>query len=836
MPARRTWILLALAALSALAPLAAQQPARRWELRGFDFSPNGVWRRPARRVREARAAALARGDMASLNAPLRAGLALMAAPGTAQRSQMAVTGVLYAPVFLVAPRNIPTASLSPAATYTAVLFGSTPPLGRPYTVRTFYEEMSNGLLSVQGQAHGWTALDSNDTFYEGNCNGLCSGGTTGGHVADLMREAVQKSDATVDYGQYDNDGPDGVPNSGDDDGRVDLVILVHPEVGGECGSTVTNIWSHRWYYGGWTGTTIVTADPRRDGSGNPIPGQFLVADDYIIQPGVGGATACDGSQIMPPGTIAHEMGHGLNLPDLYDVYDSDGDDSEGIGEWGLMSSGNYARPLSPAHMEGWSRLQLGWVTMRDLTGSGTYTLGAYTVADTIFRVTPTGANPRSEYFLIENRQPQLSDTALIGKGKGPGLLVYHVDGQQIQDGFGSNSINSGAIHGLWILQADGLNQLRSSTVGVRNRGDGGDPFPGTSGRTVLSAQTNPNLLLNATTVSRSPGFAIDSIRQVVAGGEMSLRLRFGATTLVRAADSTAQIRFRGATTQVVRDIFAVSDTATVEMDTFQLRSDGRAEFRFVSWSDGGARAHQVTFPVAGDTLIAAMSRRFRLDFGVGLGTGSVSASGGVTTGSFLAETDSVVLTPQPQGGQTFLGWGGDTVTTAAPLILRMRRAYSVSATFQVLLVPADTALRTAVMAAAYADTLQMSGGTGVHTFALLSGSLPPGLALSSLGAISGTPLHDSTYTFTVRATSGVQRLDLTLTMTVAAPTLAAAAVMNQLLLGGSALTAEEQAYMDLAGNHNGQFDIGDVTAWLDRNPGLLNPSVMRQLMAAGVRR
>ena len=776
-------------------------------------------------------AALARGDLASLNAPLRGGVALMAAAGTPQRSAMALSGTLREPVFLVTPKNLPPAGPFPAVQYDGVLFGALPPAGRPFSLRTFYEQMSNGLFSVQGQVLGWIPLDSNDTWYEGSCNALCAGGSTGGHMPQLMLEAVQKVDATIDFGQFDNDGPDGIPNSIDDDGLVDLAVFIQPEVGGECSAAVPsasrNIWSHRFSYSGWTGTTIATADVS-----NRLGGGFIHVDDYTVQPGVGGATACDGSAIMPIGTIAHETGHGFGLPDFYDTNPSDGDDSEGIGEWGLMSSGNYARPLSPAHMEGYSRLQLGWVTVRDLSATGTYTLGAYTVADTIFRVMPTGSNPRNEYFLIENRQPQLGDTALIAKNKGPGLLVYHVDGQQIQTGSFGNTVNSGSIHGLWILQADGQNQLRSSTPGVRNRGDAGDPFPGNAGNPALSYATNPNNQLNSG--GAFPGFAIDSIRQLAPGGAMSLRLRVGALSVVRASDTTALIRFRGANANVVADLFGAGDTGTVDVDSLQLSGDARTQFGFQSWSDGGARTHLVTFSAAGGNLIATLTRRFKLVF-TPVGGGAVGASGGAVTGSFRADGDTVVLTPQPGAGQTFIGWAGDTVTSATLLTLRMNRPWSVLANFQSQLAVADTALRPPVMGAPYADTVRMSGGAGVYAFTRIAGTLPPGMVFSNQGVLSGTPTNDSTYTFTVRATSGSQRVDLPLTMTVTAPTVTAAAVMNQLLLGGSALSAEERAYMDLAGNANGQYDIGDVTAWLDRNPGLFNPMVLRQLMAAGAR-
>jgi WD40 repeat protein len=49
----------------------------------------------------------------------------------------------------------------------------------------------------------------------------------------------------------------------------------------------------------------------------------------------------------------------------------------------------------------------------------------------------------------------------------------------------------------------------------------------------------------------------------------------------------------------------------------------------------------------------------------------------------------------------------------------------------------------------YSATLQAAGGTGNLTWSLTSGSLPPGLVLSSAGAISGTPTIAGTFNFTV---------------------------------------------------------------------------------------
>lgn len=54
--------------------------------------------------------------------------------------------------------------------------------------------------------------------------------------------------------------------------------------------------------------------------------------------------------------------------------------------------------------------------------------------------------------------------------------------------------------------------------------------------------------------------------------------------------------------------------------------------------------------------------------------------------------------------------------------------------------------------AAYNQAITATGGTAPYTFAVVSGSLPPGLALAPGGALTGTPTTAGSFTFTVRAT------------------------------------------------------------------------------------
>ncbi|MFK3648920.1 putative Ig domain-containing protein [Lysobacter enzymogenes] len=57
-----------------------------------------------------------------------------------------------------------------------------------------------------------------------------------------------------------------------------------------------------------------------------------------------------------------------------------------------------------------------------------------------------------------------------------------------------------------------------------------------------------------------------------------------------------------------------------------------------------------------------------------------------------------------------------------------------------------------IVGTAYSQSLSSSGGIAPYTYALASGSLPTGIALSSAGAISGTPTTAGNYSFAIRST------------------------------------------------------------------------------------
>ena len=185
----------------------------------FQFSPDNGWIRRSRAVQARRTAARA-----------AAAIELNYVPTVSVSANDVVSGTLTVPVFLILYSNTDSAATVqnlPRDIMEQRLYGTQ--AAPPYSVHSYYDEISAGNLAVNGVVYDWARVPGSDTYYEGpaGCNGLCSSG----RVPQLLTDIVQRLDtAGVDFGQFDNDGPDGIPNSGDDDGVVDLVQFVQPVV------------------------------------------------------------------------------------------------------------------------------------------------------------------------------------------------------------------------------------------------------------------------------------------------------------------------------------------------------------------------------------------------------------------------------------------------------------------------------------------------------------------------------------------------------------------------------------------------------------------------------
>ncbi len=216
------------------------------------------------------------------------------------------------------------------------------------SVARFYEQQSRGALAVEGEVTPWLRSSTSMSDALGTEHGFGSDARLGEHLEDVILQAA----AQTNLRDFDNDGLDGVPSSQDDDGRVDLVIVLFSELGAPCGGN--GPWGHRSTLSYWRGGPLVTKTI--GAAGAPIS-----VEDYLLA----GATSCGTSPQDAIVVLAHELGHALGLPDLYDT--SLGYQPQQrkwvLGCWGLMAGGAWNCPTvdgMPPPLSAWSSSQLGW--------------------------------------------------------------------------------------------------------------------------------------------------------------------------------------------------------------------------------------------------------------------------------------------------------------------------------------------------------------------------------------------------------------------------------------------------------------------------------------------
>ncbi len=352
----------------------------------------------------------------------------------------------------------------------------------------YYEEVSGDRLTVKGEISEWIRTSLTIDEVVAGSYGLGDSARTG----EYLLEALAAADEMIDFGLYDNDGLDGVPNSGDDDGRVDAVAFQFLEISASCGGP--SIWPHRWVIEGQTEDNSPYATNDSQPNGEPV-----VVSDYIVQ----GATDCGGNNVQTATTIAHELGHVLGLPDLYDR--SRGTEPQHrhwvVGCWSLMAAGawgcgteNREGWVRPTHMGAWEKDRLGWLTE---------VVEVEPALIQEFTLTPIQSSERAlkvplehgvvtdsnEYLLIEYRTQEGFDEDIPASG----VLVYHVDPTMWGNQLLRNEPNW---YKVALLEADGNGTLQRNFAGGGNRGEPGDAW-GVNGPGQLSYSTIPSTRLNS---------------------------------------------------------------------------------------------------------------------------------------------------------------------------------------------------------------------------------------------------------------------------------------------------------------------------------------------------
>ena len=293
----------------------------------------------------------------------------------------------------------------------------------------YFMKASNNKLKITSTVIGPYTAPYSISHY-----GADSDSTKDVNVRNLVISAMNYAINKVDASLFDNN----------EDGWIECVHILFAGKGQDLDTAFKNtIWPHEWTLDGY------------------LPMDNVKASRYIITPELGG------NYYRGVGTLCHELGHVLGMPDFYDVNKrvvTDGD-FLGTGNWDLMADGAWNSyrddmwSINPALPNPYVRTKLNWITSKELSGTNVLDTLRPSELDgnSIYKLSTSTQN---EYYLLENRQ----DTNLPGTG----LVVYHVNAE-IENHIDSNDINVTHRQNMYVVDAN--NHIVKPTGSVTSYGN-----------------------------------------------------------------------------------------------------------------------------------------------------------------------------------------------------------------------------------------------------------------------------------------------------------------------------------------------------------------------------
>lgn len=298
------------------------------------------------------------------------------------------------------------------------------------------------------------------------------------HPAIMVMDACIKAASLVNFSQFDSDS----------NGYVDNVYVYYAGMGESDGGGAQTIWPHSWALSGESLTLTL--------NGKKI-------EDYACSSELQGDETISGI-----GTFAHEYGHILGLPDLYDSdYEVNGQSFD-LGEWSIMAYGAYnANGAVPPALTIIERQLLDWITPMEINDvSLSLTLPPIDSSNIGYIIKTSNSG---EYFLLENRQKRTGswDEYILYHG----LLIYHIDMRSnatttimynkdeytwtFNQLWYNNVINAISTHQcVDIEEADNLATiLKGPNYAIYYQSVKGDPFPGSYNRKSFTDETTPSM-------------------------------------------------------------------------------------------------------------------------------------------------------------------------------------------------------------------------------------------------------------------------------------------------------------------------------------------------------
>ncbi|CAH0153652.1 putative Ig domain-containing protein [Stenotrophomonas lactitubi] len=135
----------------------------------------------------------------------------------------------------------------------------------------------------------------------------------------------------------------------------------------------------------------------------------------------------------------------------------------------------------------------------------------------------------------------------------------------------------------------------------------------------------------------------------------------------------------------------------------------------------------------------------------------LSSSGGIAPYSYTLQSGALPVGISFTSAGTLSGIPRSDGNFSITLGATDSNGQTASRVYTFTIAPATVVLAPAPLAGgavgtAYSQSLSSSGGIAPYTYAIVSGALPPGIAFSSAGVFSGTPVTAGSYTVVVRST------------------------------------------------------------------------------------
>ena len=350
------------------------------------------------------------------------------------RNNTPTTGTPNFLVILVGFSDIPFNSANATTMQNQISQANYTTNGATGSVKDYFYDNSMGALNANFTVVGPYTLSHNQAYY-----GAESEAWHDTLPREMVAEACSLANQDVNFANFDNDN----------DGYVDMIHVIYAGRGQHNGGGTDAIWAHSW--------TLPTT-PNFDG---------VYAYRYSCSNELRTTTSVDGI-----GTICHEMGHVLGLPDFYDTdYEGSGGQAIHLSSWDLMAGGNYNNSSkTPPYLSALERQMLGWLTPITLTAStSNCTLPAISDSNKAYKVVLS----TNEFFMFEHRNKKKWDAYIPAKG----MLVFQGDNNLINPWLtsGINDINVDPYdRGYFIVPASGDSTNINSTSTT---------FPGSTNQT-----------------------------------------------------------------------------------------------------------------------------------------------------------------------------------------------------------------------------------------------------------------------------------------------------------------------------------------------------------------